>query len=438
MPAEAEFEPSPASTPLPAPTRGGGADRPVVLSPAARALADRCQSRVNELARTMTRDTFERLPGYPDLPAEVKDVEIAATVRGGLRTFLRRVHDAYDEPDDYRLFRERAAQRAEEGLPLHLLLRTHTVAAQALWRVLREETVPGEEGALLEIVDLLLWGLDSVVATVAETYLDELAALAAESHERRRSLVRGLLDGSVPPGRAFDELGLAGRSVVLRLHMPAEPTVRASPVAVRRRVRRTQIVLDRALGPHAALLACETGTVVASRRAADSEAGSGWEDLRGRLGEVCGEEVRLAVVAADAPSDVPDAARTAADLVRLARAGGRVPGVHRLEDFLLEIHLTRRSEASEPIRALLDPIASRPELLETLRVHLEHRSDRRAGARVLGVHPNTVDNRLARIAELTGLDLATPRGGSLALAALLLREGAPRPPRQGGGGGPAG
>ncbi|MFJ2094065.1 hypothetical protein ACIOEW_33125 [Streptomyces sp. NPDC087901] len=34
------------------------------------------------------------------------------------------------------------------------------------------------------------------------------------------------------------------------------------------------------------------------------------------------------------------------------------------------------------------------------------------------------DNRLARITELTGLDIASPRGNALALAALLLRGNA--------------
>ncbi|MFE4720100.1 helix-turn-helix domain-containing protein, partial [Streptomyces sp. NPDC056728] len=74
------------------------------------------------------------------------------------------------------------------------------------------------------------------------------------------------------------------------------------------------------------------------------------------------------------------------------------------------------------IAALLDPVAGRPELLETLRTHLAHQQDRRATAAALGLHPNTVDNRLARIGEQTGIDLAAPRGTALAIAALLLRD----------------
>ncbi|MFE9366261.1 helix-turn-helix domain-containing protein [Streptomyces sp. NPDC006978] len=75
--------------------------------------------------------------------------------------------------------------------------------------------------------------------------------------------------------------------------------------------------------------------------------------------------------------------------------------------------------------ALLDPLENRPDLIDTLRIHLEHRHDRRSTARNLGLHPNTVDNRLARITELTGLDISSPRGNALALAALLLRGNVP-------------
>ncbi|MFJ8824310.1 helix-turn-helix domain-containing protein [Streptomyces sp. NPDC102467] len=97
-------------------------------------------------------------------------------------------------------------------------------------------------------------------------------------------------------------------------------------------------------------------------------------------------------------------------------------GLHRLDDILLEYHLSRRNESSHRIAALLDPIAERPELLETLRSHMAHQQDRRATAAALALHPNTVDNRLAKITEQTGIDLSSPRGTALALAALLLRD----------------
>ncbi|MFG2530190.1 PucR family transcriptional regulator [Streptomyces sp. NPDC048516] len=393
-----------ATTDPPAPAAG--------VPDAVRSLAARCLPRVNELARLMSRDAFEQLHGYAELPAEVKDVEIAATARHGLRLFLERVvHDPRTGPDDTGFFRERAAQRAGEGMPLPLLLTTHCAGARVLWQALREAARPGEEAALVELAGYLLGAEQRVVSAVTETYLDEQAALAAERHEERRSQVRGLLEGTaVPPAGS----GLAGPSLVLAVELPDGPR---APVAVRRVVRRLQTALDGAFGREVLTLFDGTGGRAIVPGPAEPPAG-----LAERLAEAGGPGVRLAAVHAKSGAQIPEAARTAARIVRVARACGHPAGLHRLDDVLLEYQLSRPSAGSDRIAALLDPVARRPELLETLRTHLEQAQDRRATARLLTLHPNTVDNRLARISALTGLDLATPRGAALALAALLLRD----------------
>ncbi|MFH8348390.1 PucR family transcriptional regulator [Streptomyces sp. NPDC018045] len=400
------------------------------LSDAARALALRCEPRVNELARRMARGAFEDLPGYAELPGDLKDVEIAATVRHGLRLFLRRVRAPEGRHGDHGVFRERAAQRAEEGMPLHLLLRTHALGEYALWQALRQEAGPDEAQALIELGDLLFRAQGGILGAVAETYLDERAALDAERREHRRTLARGLLDG-VPhrDPAALEELGLHGPATVIAVRLgPAPPEDAApcaappreaepTPVAVRRRLRRLQTALDREFGTEVLSLMDADGghALVPGGAAVDDGLGE-------RLRRACGVEVRCAAARAERPEGIPYAARTASEVVRIARACGRPAGLHRLDDVLLEYHLSRRDESSGPIAALLDPLDGRPELTETLRTHLEQRQDRRATARALGLHPNTVDNRLTRISELTGIDLTSPRGTALALAALLLRQ----------------
>ncbi|MFI6686035.1 PucR family transcriptional regulator [Streptomyces sp. NPDC050485] len=390
----------------------------MALSDAARALALRCEPRVNELARRMAREAFEELPGYAQLPGDVKHLEMAATARHGMRLFLRRVTEPDPAPDSYRLFRERAAQRAEEGLPLHLLLRTHALGLYVLWQALREAAGPGEEAALVELVDLLLQSHHGVVGAVAETYLDERSALEAERHATRRSLVRGFLDGMLPPGHVLlDQLNLEGPALVLALGVG--PLAGEGAVALRRRLRRIQTVLDHTFGVEVlALLDADPGRAVVPKGCEPPD------DLAQRLSKACGLDVRVAAVRAGEPAAVPGAARTATEILRVSRACGLPAGVHRLDDVLLEYHLSRPSETSHRIAALLDPVAGRPELIETLRTHLARSQDRRATAQALGLHPNTVDNRLAKLAEQTGLDLSSPRGTTLAVAALLLRDAA--------------
>ncbi|WP_330307704.1 MULTISPECIES: helix-turn-helix domain-containing protein [unclassified Streptomyces] len=385
------------------------------LSAAARALALRCEPRVNELARRMSRESFEALPGYAELPDDLKDLEIAATARHGIRLFLRRAGDPDLARADLRLFRERAAQRAEEGMPLHLLLRTHSLGAYVLWRALRETARPGEEAALVELVDLLLESHHRVVGAVAETYVDERTALEADARAQRRSLVRGLLDGVLKPGHILlDELRLEGPALVLALDLGVSAE---GPVGERRRQRRAQTVLDHAFGTEvAALLDTGLGRAVVPKECEPPD------DLAQRLSKALGTPVRVAHVPAAGPEDIPEAARTAMEILRVTRACGLPPGLHRLEDVLLEFHLSRPDPSSHKIAALLDPVADRPELLETLRTHLAHQQDRRATAAALGLHPNTVDNRLAKIGEQSGIDLSSPRGAALAIAALLLRD----------------
>ncbi|MGV9881679.1 PucR family transcriptional regulator [Streptomyces sp. NPDC003006] len=383
---------------------------------AARVIAARCEPRVNELARRMTRDAFARLRGYGELPSDVRDVEIAATARHGLRLFLDRVAGTGEAPGDHEYFRVRAAQRADEGMPLHLLLSTHCLGTQVLWRALRDATLPGEEAALAELSDYLFGVQERVVAAVTETYLDEQAAIVAERREERRSLARALLSGARPrDGEAaapYEEGAL-----VLFLWVPSGGGGVGRPVAVRRLVRRLQATLDRAFGVAVLTLMEGGGGHALVPGVVDVPV-----ELMAGLREFCGPGLRVCAAVAGSVAEIPRAARTGEEVVRVARACGRAPGLHRLDDVLLEYHLSRPSAGSDRIAALLEPVADRPELIETLRAHLELRQDRRATARRLSLHPNTVDNRLARVSSLTGLDLTSARGAALALAALLLRD----------------
>lgn len=439
------------------------------VSAAARSLALRCEPRVNELARRMAREQFEKLPGYDRLPDDVKDLEIAATARHGIRLFLRGVGDPQGTSGTLHLFRERAAQRAEEGLPLHLLLRTHSLGMYVLWQALREASEPGEEAALIELVDVLLASHHRIVGGVAEAYVDERSALEADARARRSSLVRGFLDGVILPGHVLlDELGLDGGAAVFALDLSeddprhgeapsqqaatpattanigppgdaghvghvghvghagdagrtehARDAARAGSVGERRRGRRLQRALDQAFGTDVwALFDGRTARGVVPAACEPPE------DLALRLSRAAGTPVRVAITSAEGPDDVPEAARTAREILRVARACGLAPGLHHMEDVLLEFHLSRPSRGSDRIAALLDPLVGRPGLVDTLRVHLARQQDRRATAAALDLHPNTVDNRLARIRQLTGIDLASPRGTALAIAALLLRDAA--------------
>ncbi|MFI8260717.1 PucR family transcriptional regulator [Streptomyces sp. NPDC085665] len=395
-----------------------------MVSEAARALAARCEARANSLARKLSREVFDGVPGYAQLPADVKDLEIAATVRHGVRLFLRGVASPPADPDGYRLFGDRSARRAEEGVPLHLLLRTYALGVHGLWQVIRDEAAPQEAGAVAELVDLLLRAQAEVVGLVTERYLEEREALASERASEGTRLVHRLLDG----GLGTEDVRHAGMDLsgpLLVLALGAGPSAPAGgPVGHRRRLRGLRTALRRVPGAGASgLLAGEPEGGDLIGRAVVPGCDGAPPGLAPLLSEGYGAPLYVASVTAPDPAGVPEAARTAEEIVRIARAGGLPAGrVYGLEDVLLEFHLSRPGPGSDSIAGLLDPVGHRPELLATLRCHLELGLERRATAAALGVHPNTVDKRLARLTVLTGLDLSSPRGTALALAAQLLRE----------------
>ncbi|MGW2547755.1 PucR family transcriptional regulator, partial [Kitasatospora sp. NPDC001574] len=110
------------------------------------------------------------------------------------------------------------------------------------------------------------------------------------------------------------------------------------------------------------------------------------------------------------------------EVLQVARTVGRPPGLHRLDDLLLEYQLSRPSHARGRLAALLAPLEDGGELLATLRVHLSGGLNRRHTAQVLHLHPNTVDYRLRRIAVLTGLDPARPAHLPRITAAIAARD----------------
>ncbi|MBO0853766.1 MAG: helix-turn-helix domain-containing protein, partial [Nocardia sp.] len=62
-------------------------------------------------------------------------------------------------------------------------------------------------------------------------------------------------------------------------------------------------------------------------------------------------------------------------------------------------------------------------LLRTLRVFFQTDMNRKRTARLLHIHPNTIDYRLRRIGRLTGIDLSGSQGLWYLRCALVARAG---------------
>lgn len=116
-----------------------------------------------------------------------------------------------------------------------------------------------------------------------------------------------------------------------------------------------------------------------------------------------GVTVTATLVRADR-GQVTDAHARAHELLDLACAAGRGPGLRRFRDLVVEYQVTRPGLARDRLAAILDPLAAQPELLDTLTRHVQNELNRMRTARDLEVHANTVDHRLKRVRQLTGYD----------------------------------
>lgn len=423
-----------------------------------RGLARRCERLVDGFVQRMTAEWAAHLPEYPTL----RGADVADAARLAVLTFLRRVQGATPTHDARAQFRRRAAHRAEEGMPLPILLRSYTIASRVLFEEFCRTAQPEEAVALPELARLLFATQDEAIDEVARAYQEELVLLGSARRDRRRELVRDLVAGVTPESpAALDEFGLAKGATVLALRLgsggaesgpvesgtvgsgtvqfgavgsgavefgavAAESTETAEPSTHRRLHRLHEAIDEHFNGPIPAHLEETGGHVLVPRTGGESPAAAMSprisDALTRRLTQVWGGEIRIAVAVAERPDRIGASARTADEILRLVCALGRAPGIYTLEDVLLEYHLTRHDESADRLGTLLDPLAERPDLLDTVRVFLEEAYDRRRTAQRLGLHPNTVDNRLARVTDLTGLNPATPRGVALLMTALALRD----------------
>ena len=383
--------------------------------------------------RPVTSRLGRRLPGLVSDLARRPTAQPSAPVA---EETLRLLVHALDEDrlathDELNALREGAIRRAEESTPLGVLFSGSHAAAQVVWAALVEEAGVGDGEALRVAVGGLLRLLEQVTTAVAEAYLDEQQEIRGEERDARRTLASALISGEPYDGAAARlGVGVAPAYVALALRLglstddgEGDP-IRASVAAPRQRLRRMQDRLDAFAGELVLGLLDPTGGTVLLPSTPDRLA-TMLADLPALVTElraVAGADVIAGAAGCVGVVTVSRAARQARDVLGIAKRLGRPPGVYLLDDVLLEYQLTRDSDARPLLAGLLDPLESNPDLVRTLECYFDHDLDRRSTATELHVHPNTLDYRLRRIAQLTGIDPGKPSGQQLLAAALTARR----------------
>ncbi len=421
---------SPASGSGPPPTasvpggRSGPQDAPLYRT---------VERQVSQLARSMIATFVAEIPIYAMLPREQLHGEITAITEDNLRVFFRTLRENRAPADEeLAVIRVSAARRAEERVPLDAVLTAYHRGARVGWRALVAAAGPDDHDALLAAAERVLTYVQHVTGAVAAAYLEEQQAIYGEERDAHRALASALLAGQ-PAAALAARLGvtIAAGYVLLALQVGTHPDEQGRPagaaIAARRKLRRLQGRIEAYADGSALSLLDPSGGVVLLPTTGDGpdEVTAGLPGLVAELQQVAGAPVLAGVALARRVDDVAAAAHQARDVLGIAEQLARPPGVYELGDVLLEYQLTRPSAALAALAALLDPLERNPDLLATLSVYLDTDLDRRRTAAALHVHPNTLDYRLRRVVDLTGLDPTTTRGLQMfgaALAARRMRE----------------
>ncbi|MEV0248327.1 helix-turn-helix domain-containing protein [Nocardia sp. NPDC050712] len=359
------------------------------------------------------------------LPGEQLRGDVTKLTRSVL-TLAAEMFDRRAVPDSERLteVREAATQWAREAVPLGTILRAYHEGIRIALGLVTAQAKADDVEELLVATDLMLELLEAITVAVSDAYVDEQHLVAREHQTAAQTLASALLSGRGSSALARQAgMPVAESYHVVALSVPQHPDERdprvASEVAARRKLRRIQSALATVFDSRAlTLLSTKGGTLLIPN---DADGPAPTSETLEKLAQAAEVPLTATLVTSDT-DQIPDAADQAHELLNLVRVGGRSPGLYQMADLAVEYQLTRGGPATRRIATILDPLDAHPELFDTMRAYLGNDMNRQLTARQLYVHPNTVDYRLRRIAQLTSIDLATSAGISQASIALLARD----------------
>lgn len=321
--------------------------------------------------------------------------------------------DGTDRPDGTTELEEAAANWAREGVAMDAIQHALHEGFKLGFNLVVNQSTPADFDNLKRLSHRLFEVLDIVNATLTHAYVREaLSAVGGERQYAVQTLTSALLAGHPYPALARSAgIAIAETYHVVALSIPPHPD-EGNPaldgrVIAQRKLRRVQAALTEHGGDEAlSVLSAIGGTVLIPTDTVDD---AHLDSLVTALSRQAHVPITAAVVDGSV-QDMARAAEQAHELLDLVLWLQWQPRLVRFRELALEYQLTRPGRGRDRLGTLLDPLDGYPELLETVRWHISTGFDRQQTARALEVHGNTVDHRLKRVAQLTGLP-ATDRDG---------------------------
>ncbi|REE73094.1 PucR-like helix-turn-helix protein [Rhodococcus wratislaviensis] len=362
-------------------------------------------------------------------PPEIVDAEMPAIARRSFPLVLASLRTGSTPGEnELAMLRDRAAQRAREGVPLTLLLHIWQHGFQEFFEESGCIANTDETKALTWIGRAIMRLQEIFLAEMVTAYQGEQETLTEERSGAVPLIARLLLLGQDPRADA-ERLNIALAEcydvLAVRLGSVAHDgrDAEAREVAERRRLHRMLALLRTGGGPATLSMLDRIGGYVLVPRSLDAARSAERLDrFVAALESAAGSAITAAVVEDIPIGGVTAAARQADEVLDLVRALDRSPRLYRLSDVFMAHQLSRPGPGVDHLVAGVEPVLSHDELRTTLQTYFDCDLDRQRTARRLGVHPNTVNNRLNRIAEISPHSPFTLAGITALSAALTVER----------------
>lgn len=359
------------------------------------------------LVETVLVELVTQLPAYARLPRELIDTDVRRVASDALRLFANSLSSGLDDARLASLV-DSAVLQADERVAIETVIAAYYCGARVAVDHCLAAATPSDHDDVRRFTGATLTFMESVTSAVAGGFARFSDTTLTERADARQLLLTALLSGEgYREAAARAEIVLPQTYLVVSLAVGPHPD-ESDPhvdrvVANRRKLRRLRQVLDQR---HASDVLWQPATNGGLTLLPDNDL----TRLATTITEAqwaAGASIHAGATVAS-PDEIPAAARLSREVIEVALATDRPAGLYQLGDVALDYQLRQPSAAQPVLAALLAPLAVHPDLEDTLRIFQETGSNRRRTAARLHVHTNTVDNRLRRIFELTGLDPTDP------------------------------
>ncbi|MGV9633346.1 PucR family transcriptional regulator [Nocardia rhamnosiphila] len=359
-------------------------------------------------------------------PEDTSGSELTAVARSCLVWIIRRLNGEA-VPDQIERLESAAARWAHCGVPIGTVLHAVHQGLKKGVDLLFPVAHPGHGFDITTGMTAVVQLLNSVTSTVSRIYVRDLKSRTAAHRTAVHTLTSALLSGHTTTAAAREcGIAVASHYFVLAVAIPAHPDERKPGldrhIVARRKLRRVQSALaTRSDNKALSLLSVDGGTILLP---AEPDTEPAVDELVHDLSAAA--QIPLTATALFAVTEeIAAATRHAHELLDTVEHLGLGPGVHRFTELAMEYQLTRPGIGHTVLQQRLAPLDDHPDLGHTLRTYIANNRNRQRTARQLCLHPNTVDYRLQRIGELTGLDISDAKAWWYLHAALITRTASP-------------